>query len=260
MSRKRAAVAAVVDLVACAQTAERLSVLAKRDRTKAATDWYSVAALDASTTEVMIYDEIGEWGVTAREFVADLRGITTPNITVRINSPGGSIFDGFAIYNALLSHPARVKSSIEGVAASAASFIAQAGDEIEAAEASTMMVHGGSGMCWGKAADMREMAELLDKLDGQMAAIYAQRTERPAAEWLAQMSVDTWYTSAEALAAGLVDSIAQRTDDAELPAAARADVAPVALADDPFAALAAAFQTPADAGDLTDLYRAFREV
>lgn len=206
MSRKRAIVASAVDLTAGMQAVERLRAVAVRDREKTA-PWYSFTAQDASTTEVMIYAEIGEWGVTALDFVAELRQIRTPNITVRLNSPGGAIFDGFAIYNALLNHPARVVARIEGVAASAASFIAQAADEIEADEASTMMVHGGSGMCIGKAADMREMADLLDKLDSQMAGIYAQRTERPREEWLAQMGVDTWYTAEEAVAAGLVDRL-----------------------------------------------------
>lgn len=206
MSRKRQIVASAVDLSAGAQTADRLRALSHREPRADAKQWYRVQA-SATAAEVWIYDEIGDWGVTALDFVAELRAIHAPALTVHINSPGGSIFDGFAIYNALLNHPARVMTRVEGVAASAASFIAQAGDEIVADEASSMMVHGGSGVVVGKAADMREMADLLDKLDGQMAAIYAQRTERPAAEWLEQMPLDTWYTSAEALAAGLVDRI-----------------------------------------------------
>lgn len=206
MSRKRQIVASAVDLAAAAQTADRLRAVAHRAPRADVKQWYRIAA-SATDAEVWIYDEIGDWGVTAMDFVAELRTIHAPTLTVHINSPGGSIFDGFAIYNALLSHPARVTTRVEGIAASAASFIAQAGDEIVAAEASSMMVHGGSGVCVGKAADMREMADLLDKLDGQMAAIYAQRTERPTAEWLEQMPSDTWYTSSEALAAGLVDRI-----------------------------------------------------
>ncbi len=227
MSRKRQTVASVVDLVACAQTATRLREVAARGPKTEAKQWYRVSALDGSTTEIMIYDEIGEWGITAADFVAELRGVHTPNITVRVNSGGGSIFDGFAIYNALLNHNARVVARVEGVAASAASFIVQAADEIVAAEASTMMVHGGSGMCYGKAADMREMAGLLDKLDGQMAAIYAQRTERPAAEWLAQMNVDTWYTADEAKAAGLVDRV-ETAGEGTTGETAAAGVVPVA--------------------------------
>lgn len=207
MSRKRSAVTSVIDLTASLHAVHRLRELTARDRTKS-NPWYSVRALSALETEVSIYAEIGEWGVTALDFVQELKAVATPNITVRINSPGGAIFDGFAIYNALLNHPAHVTAYVDGIAASAASFIAQAADEIVVAEASTMMVHGGSGMCIGKAADMREMADLLDKLDGQMASIYAQRTERPAAEWLAQMGHDTWYTSAEAVVAGLADRIA----------------------------------------------------
>lgn len=207
MSRKRALVANIVDLTACVQTADRLRTISARDKAKSA-PWYRIEANGATTTEVLIYAEIGEWGVTALDFIGEVRAIATPEISVRINSPGGHIFDGFAIYNALLSHPARVTVHVDGVAASAASFIAQAGDDIVVARASSMMVHGGSGMCIGKAGDMREMADLLDKLDGQMAAIYAQRSERPAAEWLAQMGTDRWYTAEEAVAAGLADRMA----------------------------------------------------
>lgn len=264
MSRKRQIVASAVNLADGAAAADRLRVLAGQQRRGAgerggeAKAWYRVVARDALTTEIMIYDEISDWGVTAYDFVSELRGIVTPNVTVRINSPGGSIFDGFAIYNALLSHPARVKTQIDGIAASAASFIAQAGDEIVAAEASTMMVHGGSGLCWGKAADMREMADLLDKLDGQMAQIYAQRTERPVDEWLAQMPLDTWYTSSEALVAGLVDRVeaprAGDTEPADTPAEDDADATAAALLE--------VFGPTVSAGaadDLSVLLRSFRE-
>lgn len=223
MSKKRGAVAKVVDLTASLHAADRLRQVATRDKDKNG-PWYSIKALGALDTEVLIYAEIGEWGVTAIDFIQELRSVASPNITVRINSPGGQIFDGFAIYNALLNHPAHVTAHVDGVAASAASFIAQAADEIIVAKASSMMVHGGSGMCIGKAADMRTMADLLDKLDGQMAAIYAQRTERPTAEWLAQMGTDTWYTADEAVAAGLADRVADAPERVE----ARTTQTPVA--------------------------------
>lgn len=219
MSKRRGAVTSVMDLTASLHAVNRLRELSARDQTKS-NPWYSIKAQGVLDTEVLIYAEIGEWGVTALDFVQELRAIATPNIHVRINSPGGAVFDGFSIYNALLNHPARVTAYIDGVAASAASFIAQAADDIVCAKASSMMVHGASGVCVGKSADMREMADLLDKLNGQMAAIYAQRTERPAAEWLAQMGGDTWYTAEEAVAAGLADRVAEAevSDTAEVEA------------------------------------------
>lgn len=214
MSRKRRDITKIIDLSASLHAVHRLRELSARDQTKS-NPWYSIKAQGPLDTEVMIYAEIGEWGVTAIDFVQELRAIATPNISVRINSPGGAVFDGMAIYNALLNHPAHVTAYVDGVAASAASFIAQAADEIVCAKASSMMVHGASGVCIGKSADMREMADLLDKLNGQMAAIYAQRTERPAAEWLAQMGTDTWYTAEEAVTAGLADRVAEVAEVAD---------------------------------------------
>lgn len=236
MSHKRLALGSLRAAVTKAMpVVDQLRHLTARDQTKNQA-WYKVNALSASETEVMIYAEIGEWGVTALDFVQELRGIVTPNLTVRINSPGGAVFDGFAIYNALLNHPAKVTAYVDGVAASAASFIAQAADEIVVAEASTMMVHGCSGICIGKAGDLEVAAGMMRKIDSQMAAIYAQRSERPAAEWLEQMADDRWYTAEEAVAAGLADRVAEpekRADaPAEEPATARitetpaADVAP----------------------------------
>lgn len=228
MSRKRVDIKRVIDLSASLHAADRLRQLSARDQTKSK-PWYSIKAQGPLDTEVMIYAEIGEWGVTALDFVQELRSISTPNISVRINSPGGQVFDGFSIYNGLLNHPARITAYIDGVAASAASFIAQAADEIVCAKASSMMVHGASGVCIGKSADMREMADLLDKLNGQMAAIYAQRTERPSAEWLAQMGVDTWYTADEAVTAGLADRVAElQSADTTVDAEAKTTQSPTA--------------------------------
>lgn len=220
--------------------ADQLRHLCARDHSKNK-PWFKVTALSALDTEVMIYDEISEYGVTALDFVQELRAIATPNLTVRINSPGGQIFDGFAIYNALLNHPSRVTAYIDGVAASAASFIAQAADEIIVADASTMMVHGGSGLCYGKKQDMKNMHDLLDKLDGQMASIYAQRTERPAAEWMTQLDEDTWYTAQEAVAAGLADRVAAPPERVAAPA----EVVDARTTETPVAALA-----PVDDDDL----------
>ncbi|MFD6735926.1 ATP-dependent Clp protease proteolytic subunit, partial [Micromonospora aurantiaca] len=101
----------------------------------AAQSWYRISnASDPDEAEVMLYDEIGGWlGCTADEFIADLRGVTSPTLRVRINSPGGSVYEGIAIANALRSHPANVVVQVDSIAASIASVIAMAGDRVEMA-------------------------------------------------------------------------------------------------------------------------------
>ncbi|MFE1024964.1 ATP-dependent Clp protease proteolytic subunit [Streptomyces sp. NPDC058818] len=98
-----------------------------------AASWYEIKNLSADTAEISLYDEVGLWGVTASAFADDLRGVTVKNITLRISSPGGDVFDGLAILNSLRQHPATVNVLVEGLAASAASFIAMAGDTIQVA-------------------------------------------------------------------------------------------------------------------------------
>jgi len=193
--------------------------LAKRiKRVKSDGSWYEFfAAKDDDTTEVLIYDSISWYGLSAKKFVDDLKGITSKNIKLRINSPGGSVFDGLAIYNALRAHPARVTTRIEGVAASIASVIALAGDHVTAADASFVMIHNPWGMAIGNAQDMRDTADVLDKLGNTIAEIYARKTGDSVAEMLEKMSDETWYSGSEALEAGLIDEV---YDTEEIAAAA----------------------------------------
>lgn len=178
-------------------------------------DWYKVVnhAADSTvpedTTKVYIYDEIGYWGTTASDFVQEFMQITTPKIHVHINSPGGQMFDGLAIYNALKSHPSEVTTIVDALAASAASFIAQGGDKILMARNSTMMIHDASGLAYGNAEDMHQMADLLDKMSDNIADIYAQRAGGTAEEWRAMMKAETWYTGTEAVDAKLADSVVE---------------------------------------------------
>lgn len=168
------------------------------------------AATSADTAEILLYDEIGYWGVTAKDFAAALAKVTAPNVTLRINSPGGDVFDGLAIYAALQSHPATITAVIEGLAASAASFIALAAAKVQMAPNAFMMIHRAWGIGIGNAADMRDMATVLDKIDGQLAAIYAAKSGAPAAEMQALMAGDvdgTWFTADEAKSLGLIDQI-----------------------------------------------------
>jgi ATP-dependent Clp endopeptidase proteolytic subunit ClpP len=157
---------------------------------------------------VDIYDEIGWYGVTASAFVAQLNEITAGSIELHINSPGGDVYDGIAIYNALLDHPADVEVRVDGLAASAASFIAQAGDRVVMGRNSEMMIHDALGMTIGNAADHRAMAEMLDAASDNLASIYAARAGNGGVKsWRKRMEDETWYTADEAVAAGLADSV-----------------------------------------------------
>lgn len=170
------------------------------------------AAAAADTTDILLYDEIGPWGIEADDFITTLATITTPNICVRINSPGGDVFDGLAIYNALANHKAAISCVVDGLAASAASFIAMAGSTVSIHESAMMMIHRGWGFAIGNRAAMQEMADILAKIDNQLADIYAKQTGKTSAAMLALMegNVDgTWFTAQEAADQGLVDEIIQ---------------------------------------------------
>lgn len=161
---------------------------------------------EGGATEMLIYDEISWWGISASDVAAALAGVTG-DLHVRVNSPGGDVFDGIAIYNMLIDHPGKVTVTVDGLAASAASFIAQAGDEIRMNRGSQMMIHDASGMCWGNSADMTAMASLLDMVSGTLAGIYAARTGTDADTWRAAMREETWYTAEAAVEAGLADAM-----------------------------------------------------
>lgn len=187
---------------------------AERERARLgveARSWYRISnAADPDEAEVMIYDEIGGWfGSTADDLIAELKQITAPRMRVRINSPGGSVFEGIAIANALRAHPASVTVQVDAVAASIASVIAMAGDRIEMAPNSMMMIHDASGLAWGNAADMEEMAELLDLISDNIADAYAQRAGGTREQWRERMRAETWYLPEDAVDQGLADEAVQ---------------------------------------------------
>lgn len=172
-----------------------------------ARSWYRITnAADPDEAEVLLYDEIGGWfGNTADDLIAELKGISSPRMRVRINSPGGSVFEGIAIANALRAHPATVTVQVDAIAASIASVIAMAGDRIEMAPNSMMMIHDASGMAWGNAAEMEEMAELLDLISDNIADAYAQRAGGTREQWRERMKAETWYLPEDAVDNGLAD-------------------------------------------------------
>lgn len=166
---------------------------------------------DADTT-ISMFDVIGEdmWsggGVTANRISAALRSIGNRDVTVRINSPGGDMFEGIAIYNLLRSHPARVTVEVLGLAASAASIIAMAGDNIRMGLGSFMMVHNAWGVVIGNRHDMREAATVFDQFDAAIADIYQARTGMKRADLEQLMDTETFMAPAQAVEYGFADAV-----------------------------------------------------
>ena len=173
------------------------------------TDWYEIRMSAPRTADIDILADIGGWwdGVDAATMVREIRDLDVDEIRLNINSGGGSVFDAVAILNALRQHPAKVVANVLGLAASAASFIACGVDETTMAANSTMMIHGGSGVAIGNAKDMHDMADLLDKLNANIASVYAAKAGGTTESWLETMLAETWYTADEAVEAGLADRV-----------------------------------------------------
>lgn len=183
--------------------------------------WYAVNALPASDeAEVMIYDVIGGFGIGADKFVRDLKAVKAKTIHARLNTPGGSVAEATAIHNAFREHPARIVMHIDGVAASAGSFVAMAGDEVRMADNAYLMIHNAHGGIMGYAGDMRKTADMLDKMSESIAGMYAKKTKKPVEYWLALMDEETWFTATEAKAEGLCDVV---TGEEKMPQPMRAE-------------------------------------
>ena len=170
--------------------------------------WYRISnAVSGGTAVIDIYGEIG-WDALAAEFVSDLRDVTADRIDLHLNSPGGDVYDGIAIYNALVEHPAQVQATIDGLAASIASVIAQAGDKIVIAENAQMMIHNAWAVVMGDADELRAAAKDLERHNKNIAGIYATRSGRGDVDrWLDLMAAETWMSAEEAVKVGLADEV-----------------------------------------------------
>lgn len=190
--------------------ARRLAVFARASQPR---NEAPLATVEDRVAEIRLYDPIdswGEWwGVSAKEFASTLDGLDVDEIRLLINSPGGEVFEGIAIANTIRSHPAKVTAIVEGIAASAASFIAVAADELVMARNSEMMIHDAWGLVVGNSEDMTKMAGLLDHLSDNIADMYAAKAGGTVPEWRAAMRAETWYSAAEAVEAGLADRVAE---------------------------------------------------
>lgn len=172
--------------------------------------WYRITNAASDEAELLLYDEIGGYfGTYAEDFDAELKAITAPKLTVRVNSPGGSVTEGIAIASALRAHPAEITVRVDGIAASIASVIAMAGDRVAMMPGSMIMVHEASGLCLGDSRDMTKMGEVLNVISENIAEMYAAKSGAPAEEWRAKMLEETWLRAGEAVEHGLADEVVQ---------------------------------------------------
>lgn len=171
------------------------------------------------TATLYIYDIIDAfWGVSAQDVATALKAISAPKIDLRINTPGGDVFEARAIMTQLVAHPAEITAKIDGVAASAGSVIALAASTVQIADGGFYMIHKGWTWMMGNADDLRSTAALLDKIDGSLVNDYAAKTGKGAEEILSLMTAETWFTAEEAIEAGFCDSAMPTTAAAKAQA------------------------------------------
>lgn len=180
----------------------------------AARSSFRVAAEETEAT-IYLYDEIGPWGVTADEFAKGLAEVTASTIHLRVNSPGGDVFDARAMVTALRSHHAKVIAHIDGVAASAASFLALACDEVEISDGAMIMIHRPWGWAAGDADELRSTATVLDQIESSMVDDYERKTGQPREQIAAWLAAETWFTAQEAVEYGFADRIAGASEGEE---------------------------------------------
>jgi ATP-dependent Clp protease protease subunit len=183
----------------------------------------------ADEADVFVYGDIGGWwgGVSAEQFAKEIAALDVKTLNVRLNSPGGLVFEGVAIYNALARHSAKVVVHVEGIAASIASVIAMAGDEIRIAEGSRFMIHDPWTIVMGGATDLRAEADVLDGLKSDLIDIYAARTEQSRDDLMAWMTEETWLSAREAVDKGFADSMTPAKKKEKKDSHARSAVFPL---------------------------------
>ena len=167
-------------------------------------DWFQITAKDEAS-EILIYDYIGWPFNDPRNLIAALADMDS--VTVRINSPGGDVFDGMAIYNALSSHKGLVTTRTDSLAASMASVLMMAGKKREAYDNAMIMIHNSRAYAGGTANDFKEIVDLLEKVDGNLLNIYHEKSKTGKRELADMMKAETWLTSKEAKEKGFIDSI-----------------------------------------------------
>ena len=163
---------------------------------------------DGDEATIYVYDVIDSyWGIKAADFVQALAALAAPTIHLRINSPGGDVFDARAMATAILGHKSKVIAHIDGMALSAATTIAIAAAEVEIAEGGFFMVHQAWTLAYGNANDLIEMADLLEKIDAAIAADYGRKTKKSNEQIVQWMAEETWFNAQEAVDAGFADRV-----------------------------------------------------
>ena len=206
-----------------------------RKQAQGARDWFRVTRNDAEAVDIDIYGDIGEstdwWtgekeGVGAKGFLDTMRDAKGKAVNLHINSAGGSVVDAYAMMTAIAAHDAKVTAYVDGLAASAASYLTAAADEVVMSSVAWMMIHDATTICWGGAEEMRAAADFLDKTNRHIAEIYAKRSgSREVADFEAAMAETTWFDADGALEWGLVDRVEEAVAAAACMTADRATIA-----------------------------------
>lgn len=190
----------------------------RRPQARASKDWFRIENKATGPADVFIYDEIGGFGVSVGDFLAEVRKVEGP-VNLHLNSPGGDVFDGMAVYAALKRREEPTTVIVDGLAASIASVIALGADKVVMAPKAKMMIHDGWTAAAGNAQDFKKLVALLDDTSNTIASVYADKAGGGVEFWRERMQAETWYSADEALAAGLIDEIegqARKSDDFDL--------------------------------------------
>lgn len=201
--------------------ARYLNSLAIAEREPGKHSWYRIEAKSKGEeeTEVYVYDEIGFYGIRASDFLRDIKAVTTPNMKLRLSTPGGVVTEAHAMFNGLVEHPSKVTTHIDALAASMGSILALTGSEknggggIHMAKNAFYMIHNPWGVAIGDDDDMMKTAEVLGKMKGVMANAYQDVSGKDLDEILGMMKAETWFTAEEAKAAGFIDSVIGEKED-----------------------------------------------
>ena len=170
-------------------------------------NWYNITNKAGESADIYIFNEIGDYGITAKDFINDVKDLDKTPINIHINSLGGDVFNGMAIYNILKKRTAKTTVYIEGIAASIATIIALGADEVIMSENSLFMIHNAMSGARGNAHDLREQAVVLDKISMELKGIYLKKVNIGMEELESLLDKETWFTAKEALALGFIDSI-----------------------------------------------------
>ena len=169
--------------------------------------WYEIKNQTESMADLYLYGEVGGFGANASEFISALSELKGAHINLHIHSPGGSVFEGHAIFNALRNHPGGVTTHVDGIAASMASVIAMAGKPVKIASNGFLMIHNPWATFSGDAQEMRQEADVLDKLKEGLVKIYSDKSGQDSQTIRAAMDAETWFDAEEALAFGFADEV-----------------------------------------------------